>query len=182
MAEYETRAVSVPPVVDGSRIRGTAIVFNSRSVDMGFYEYIRPHAVDRLFAGGPVDVRALVDHDSAHVIGRTTNGTLALSRTSAGLVVDIAPPDTSAGRDIVTLLRRGDVDGMSFGFKVLKDRWFTEDGKDAREIEDLELREVSIVTFPAYPETSVALRSRDAARAARAGGSVALLSRRLRLV
>jgi HK97 family phage prohead protease len=102
---------------NGRKIRGYAIVFNSVSVDRGgFREIIAPEAVDRTLSEG-LDVRALADHDSAKVIGRTRAGTLRLRKDSRGLMVEIEPDtEISYAKDIMRSVARGDVSGMSFGF------------------------------------------------------------------
>jgi uncharacterized protein len=99
---------------DGDRkIRGLAIVFNSRSVDLGgFIEIIKPEAVDRTLREG-LDVRALVDHDTSKILGRTRAGTLQLRKGRSGLEVLIDPPNTTAARDILESMERGDVTGMA---------------------------------------------------------------------
>jgi HK97 family phage prohead protease len=164
-------------LTDDRKIRGMAIVFNSRSVDLGgFTEIIAPDAVDRSLGA---DVRALVDHDSSKIIGRTRAGTLLLRKTSRGLQVEIDPPNTSYARDILESVSRGDVTGMSFGFRVLSDDWRMEDGQPLREVTDMELSEVSVVTFPAYPATdvTVAQRSLRQFQETQMGGSVEMLKR-----
>lgn len=169
-------------LTEDHKIRGMAIVFNSPSLDLGgFTEIIKPSAVDRTIREG-TDVRALVDHDSGKVIGRTKAGTLMLRKTSKGLAVEIEPPNTSFARDLIESVQRGDISGMSFGFRVLSDDWHYEDGDPVREISDLELREVSVVAFPAYDKTSVdvAKRSLDAFRAEN-GGRLKMLERLLRV-
>jgi uncharacterized protein len=161
------------------KIRGVAIVFNSRSVDLGgFTEIIKPEAVDRTLREAG-DVRALVDHDTSKVIGRTRAGTLVLRKTRKGLEVEIDPPNTTAGRDIMESLERGDVTGMSFRFRTVTDDWHMEDGKPVREIHDMAFDEVSIVTFPAYEATSVeaAKRSLDVFRSGQGGTRIDYLSR-----
>lgn len=167
---------------DGDRkIRGMAIVFNSRSVNLGgFTEIIKPEAVDRTISEG-LDVRALVDHDTSKILGRTRAGTLQLRKTRNGLEVLIDPPNTTAARDIMESMERGDVTGMSFGFRVLTDDWRMEDGEPLREVTDMRVSEVSIVTFPAYPETSVALRSLQAFQQGQIGSRIDMLARELRM-
>lgn len=159
---YERRYAAGGLKVDLSvdrKIRGVAIVFNSRSVDLGgFTEIIKPEAVDRTIREG-LDVRALVEHDSGKVLGRTRAGTLALRKTKRGLEVEIDPPNTTAARDILESIDRGDISGMSFRFKNIRDDWRMQDGQPVREVTDMVVSEISIVTFPAYPETDVALRS-----------------------
>lgn len=159
------------------KIRGYALVFNTPSLDLGgFREIILPEAVDRTLKEG-LDVRALVDHDSAKVLGRTKAGTLALRKTSQGLQVEIDPPNTTAARDILESVNRGDVSGMSFAFRVLTDDWHEQDGETIREVMDMRISEVSVVTFPAYPDTSVSLRALQQFEAQRRGHSIAWLEK-----
>jgi HK97 family phage prohead protease len=143
-------------------VGGYAAVFNSET-DIGGYfrEVIAPGAFKDAISG---DVRALVDHNSGRVIGRTTAGSLRLSEDDVGLAVEIDLPDTNDGRDIATLIERGDISGMSFGFVVTKQSWDETGDVPKRTIEAVELHEVSIVAFPAYDDTSIAMRSLDEAR------------------
>ena len=143
------------------KIRGYAIVFNKLSLDLGgFRERILPEAVQRTLNEG-LDVRALVDHDSSKIIGRTRAGTLVLKKDGRGLGVVIDPPNTSVGRDLMVSVDRGDVSGMSFSFRTLEDDWHMEDGVPIREVLDMTIREVSVVTFPAYPDTDVQVAKRS---------------------
>lgn len=143
-------------------ITGYAAIFNKLSVDLGgFRERIAPGAFSRALEEGH-DVRALVGHDPDKVLGRAKSGTLTMEQNTKGLKVRIKPPDTQAGRDIVTSIRRGDVSQMSFAFKTIEDAWNTEDGGEIRTLKDVELFDVSPVTFPAYPDTTVAARSMEA--------------------
>ena len=146
---------------EDEKITGYAAVFNSLSGDLGgFREEIAPGAFTRALAENH-DVRALVDHDPSKILARSTSGTLVMEEDSHGLHVSINPADTSAGRDIKESIVRGDVSGMSFGFTVKADEWRMEDGENIRTLRDLDLFDVSVVTYPAYESSSVevALRS-----------------------
>jgi HK97 family phage prohead protease len=162
------------------RIKGYAIVFDSLSLDLGgFRERILPEAVNRTLREG-VDVRALVDHDSSKIIGRVTAGTLSLAKDKTGLRVMIDPPQTTVAADLLESIQRGDITGMSFAFRTLEDDWHIEDGEPVRDVSDMLIREVSIVSFPAYEDTSVALRSLDQSHLRRSRTSVSWLRKRLR--
>ncbi|HEY1598909.1 MAG TPA: HK97 family phage prohead protease [Pirellulales bacterium] len=143
-----------------TRIAGYAAVFNSYSSDLGgFKEIIRPGAFKQSLAGG-VDVRALWNHNNDLVLGRLSAGTLRLREDSKGLFFDLSPPDTQAGRDAIESIRRGDVTGCSFGFRVPRkgDSWRLMDGERIREIHDADIFELSICAFPAYQRTEVGIR------------------------
>ena len=142
---------------DGS-LRGYPAVFDSWSVDLGgFRERLTPGAFRKTLQEKP-DVRALLNHDSTYVLGRTKNGTLKLEEDDSGLRMELDPSDTSYGRDLLELVRRGDVDGMSFGFRVISDSWDMIEDQLSRSVHEVELIEVSAVTFPAYPETQLSAR------------------------
>ena len=144
------------------KIKGYAARFNTLSEDLGgFREKIDPGAFSKSLAGG-ADVRALVNHDPNLVLGRNTAGTLNITENKTGLKVAITPPDTQAGRDITTSIERGDIDGMSFGFRTITDKWERVDDEEIRTLKEVELHDVSAVTYPAYADTSVAVRSLDA--------------------
>lgn len=147
------------------KIVGYAAKYNAWSVDLGgFREIIRPGAFKRAVSEEQ-DVRALVDHDSSMILGRTKSGTLRMSEDAVGLRVEIDPPDTSIAKDVMESIRRGDIDGMSFGFVTRKDEWRNgKGGEMQRELIDVDLFDVSVVTYPAYPDTSVAMRSLEVYR------------------
>lgn len=140
------------------KIAGSAALFNSRSEKLGFfYEQIEPGAFDDVLED---DVRALFNHDPNLILGRTKSGTLRLSANADGLFYEIDPPDTQVGRDLQTSIERGDVSQSSFAFQVAKDRWEMDGDDEVRVIEKINrLYDVSPVTYPAYPDTSVAKRS-----------------------
>ncbi|MEZ4684189.1 MAG: HK97 family phage prohead protease [Caldilineaceae bacterium] len=143
-------------------LRGYAALYNQLSVDFGGWrEIIRPGAFTSTLANGP-DVRALVEHEGGlSIIGRTRNGTLRLREDVKGLAVEIEPPDTQAGRDITTLVRRGDLDQMSFAFWTKRDNWLEQEEYVLRELFEVDIDggDVAVVTYPAYPQTSVQTRS-----------------------
>lgn len=142
-------------------IEGHAAVFNQWSETLGgmfpFKEKVIPGAFKDSI--GVDDVRALFNHDPNYVLGRNISGTLELKETQKGLLVRIMPPDTQWARDLTVSIDRGDISQMSFGFLVEEDSWGTEEGMDVRELRKVKLFDVSPVTFPAYPQTSVGVRS-----------------------
>lgn len=144
---------------DGKRtISGHAAVFNRNSEPMwGFVERVAPGAFSESI--GADDVRALFNHDPNIVLGRNTAKTLRLSEDATGLAVEIDPPDTQAARDLLVSMERGDVTQMSFGFSVITDDWATVDEQTMRTLRKVRLYDVSPVTFPAYPDTDVSVRS-----------------------
>lgn len=142
-------------------ISGHAAVFNEQADIMGFREEIAPGAFSDSIKTD--DVRALFNHDPNHVLGRNRAGTLKLHEDRKGLAIEIAPPDTQFSRDLMTSIKRGDIDQMSFGFQVVAEEWREgEDGEpDLRILKEVRLFDVSPVTFPAYTGTDVAVRSHD---------------------
>jgi HK97 family phage prohead protease len=145
------------------KIRGYAAIFDVMSeVLWGFREIIRPGAFTETLK--TADVRALWQHQAAMPLGRKKNNTLEIAEDDRGLHITITPPETQWGRDAVASIERGDVDQMSFGFETINDKWSKdENGFPLRELLEVNLFEVSPVTFPAYPDTTVAVRSMEAA-------------------
>ena len=141
------------------KIRGYAAVFDKWSDDLGgFREIIHPGAFSKAIKRS--DVRALWNHDPNIVLGRTKSKTLTLTEDERGLAIEIIPPDW-AGSYLETI-QRGDVDQMSFAFQVPKggDKWTSSGESTTREIfEAYPLFDVSPATYPAYPQTSVSVRS-----------------------
>lgn len=140
------------------KITGYAAVFNELSEDLGgFREKIAPGAFTKTLQ--TADVRALWNHDPNFVLGRNRSGTLSLQEDERGLRIEITPPETQWAKDLITSMKRGDVDQMSFGFRTVLDDWETKDKENIRILKEVELFDVSIVTYPAYPQTSVQARS-----------------------
>jgi len=141
----------------GGGLIGHAIVFDKWSVDLGgFKERIRPEAVNRSLNAGH-DMHGLWNHNSDNPIGRLSARTMAAWKDSAGLGVKIIPP--AWGGKYIETVQRGDVSGMSFGFRMLEDEW-TFDGKlPTRDVTDMLVKELSAVAFPAYPDTDLRVDS-----------------------
>ena len=157
--KFETRDAD-----DGKHISGYFSVFNTAyNIAPGLSESIAPGAFTRTLTEQP-DVRALINHDTTLVLGRTKAGTLTLSEDDHGLFGDILinPKDQDA-MNAWERVNRGDVDQCSFGFEIVSEETdFRENGDVHWTIKDVNLFEVSVCTFPAYEETNVSARSRDA--------------------
>ena len=156
----ERRAISEIGISNGRMVHGYAAVFNSESEDLGgFIEIIKPGAFDDVMND---DVRALYNHDPNYLLGRTTSGTLKLFVDARGLGYEYESPNTSYGNDLIVLMERGDVTQSSFGFTIKKDTWIQRGNVLFRFIEKVgRLYDVSPVTYPAYPATSVAIGKRE---------------------
>ena len=142
-------------------IEGYFAVFNSiYQIAPGLSESIAPGAFDNTLSG---DIRALINHDTTLVLGRTKANTLQLRTDAHGLWghIDINPNDTDA-MNLYNRVQRGDVDQCSFGFNILNEETdFREDGSVHWTIKEVELFEVSPCTFPAYEETNIAARTKE---------------------
>lgn len=157
-SSFETRADD-----NGMYIEGYFSVFNSNyEIYPGCTESVAPGAFSNTLGG---DIKALCDHDTRLVLGRNKAGTLELREDSHGLWgrITINPNDSDAV-NLYERVKRGDVDQCSFGFDIREEEAdFRDDGSVHFTIREVELFEVSVVTFPAYAETSVSARKRDVA-------------------
>ena len=154
-----TRELRVQPNADGSRTVVGLIPYDSPSAGLPWDERIAPGAfADALKAGA--DVLCLRDHDTSLLLGRTLAGTLTLTDSLAGLTFRCKLPNTTSAADLTESLSRGDITGVSFGFSCNKDEW-ADDGKGnlTRTLLSVSLFEVSVTSFAAYPDASIALRS-----------------------
>lgn len=148
---------------EGPKITGYAAVFNRKSQDLGgFQEVIRPGAFRKAIQ--KADIRALFNHDPNYVLGRLQSGTLTLEENTKGLKYEVTPPDSQLIRDmVIEPIKRGDIDGCSFSFMVSGDgeKWQEQsDGLMLREVLEIsDMRDVGPVTYPAYLNTSVNVRS-----------------------
>ena len=141
-------------------LAGYATVFNQRSVELwGFYEVIEPGAFAASLAAGD-DVRALWNHDPNWILARSTNGTLRMKEDDHGLAVEIDPIDTPVVRGFVASIERQDVSQMSFAFVAEDAQWEVDDNEQwLRRILRAKLYDVAPVTYPAYQQTEIGLRS-----------------------
>ena len=141
-------------------IRGMPIVYNRDSEDLGFIERIAVGAAKD--AIDKSDIRLLYGHNSDTLLplARSTSGTLRSVETKDGVEMEAELPNTQFAQDIYESVSRGDISAMSFAFTVEDDEWQTRDGQEIRTVTKIaELFDYSLVTYPAYRDTTVALRS-----------------------
>lgn len=157
ISDLETRATEDNmPVIEGYINK-----FNERSQYMGFYEYVDSRAFDKTLAEGN-NIMALYDHDSSKILGSTRSGSLTLSVDEVGLRFSLKPNmSVSYAKDVVELVRSGDLAGASFGFTVSDDDWEEKDGEYHRTLKEINLFEVTLTAFPAYVSSEVHSRSFD---------------------
>jgi len=143
---------------DGNTLIGYAAIFDSPSEPMPFTEYVKRGAFSKTLNDG-ADVRLLIDHEGVP-LARSKSGTLALEEDERGLRVEaeLDPTNPDAAR-IISAMKRGDLNQMSFAFRTIKDNW--SDDRSVRELREVQLFDVSVVTFPAYEETVAELRNRN---------------------
>lgn len=142
-------------------IEGYFAVFNSNyDMGMGMSESIAPHAFDDTISD---DVRALVNHDTTLVLGRTSAHTLELRQDEHGLWGKIAiNPNDGDAMNLYARVKRGDVNQCSFGFDILDEETeFRGENEVHWTIKSVKLYEVSCCTFPAYEETAISARTHD---------------------
>ena len=147
----------------GAVIQGHAAVFNRMSRNLGgFVEQIDPSAFDKTLADDP-DVRALINHDPTHLLGRTRSGTVRLSKDTTGLAYEVDVPDRSDARDLMVSMERGDISQSSFAFFMVEDDWSTtERDFPLRTVTAASIHngDVSPVTYPAYEDADSGVADR----------------------
>lgn len=153
---------------DGSgpkHIVGYASVFDRLSRNLGgFVERVNQRAFGAAKAGGFEGAVCRWNHNDDFLLGTIAGRTCQIDVDGTGLLYDVVPPDTSAGRDVVTLMKRGDVSASSFAFRAAEDDWALSDfGMPLRTLLSMELIDVAPVTTPAYPDATSSLRSVDGA-------------------
>lgn len=139
---------------------GYASVFNRLSQNLGgFVERVDPDAFNKSLSDG-VPVVARFNHKDDFLLGTTEAGTLVLRKDGTGLQYEVDLPDTSVGRDLAVLAKRGDVRYSSFAFQTIDDEWgYTEDDFPLRTLRAVKLMDVAPVVSPAYRDTTAGLRS-----------------------
>ena len=156
--QFETREDGDTP-----HITGYFAVFNSvYEIGPGMTESVAPGAFSKAIAGG--DIRALVNHDTTLVLGRTKAGTLELREDSRGLWGDITiNPNDRDAMNLYERVKRGDVDQCSFGFgePFTEDTEVNDDGSVHWTLKEVNLHEVSACTFPAYKDTNISARAKE---------------------
>jgi HK97 family phage prohead protease len=158
----ETAEMRVKKADNGSkRLIGYAAKFGKLSQDLGgFVEQIHPKAFDRCLKR--CDVRGLKNHNPEMLLGRTKSGTMELTVDDVGLRYDIALPETVVGRDLVTEIERGDIDGSSFSFTTEPDgdEWDDSTSPPTRTLTNVrDLFDVGPVAYPAYLDTEASIAS-----------------------
>jgi uncharacterized protein len=147
-------------------LSGYAAKFNTMSEDLGgFRETIAPGTFARSLKDG--DQFLLRGHEANAVLARTKSGSLKLEEDAVGLRFEAELVDSPIARDTMALVERGDLDGMSFGFGLVRDDWKWDGPVAIRTLKDVDLFEISVVTWPAYRDTDVGVRSRQAFEAFR---------------
>jgi HK97 family phage prohead protease len=144
---------------EGRTIVGYAAIWDSPSEYMGFTEFVKRGAFSKTLNDG-ADVRLLIDHEGVP-LARSKSGTLALEEDERGLRVEaeLDPMNPDAAR-IMSAMKRGDLSQMSFAFRTVKDNWNAD--RSVRELREVQLFDVSVVTFPAYEQTVAELRKANA--------------------
>lgn len=160
-----TDKMEIREAEDGAKqISGYAVKWNMKSERMGYWHRFREQFAKGAFTSSLVDddQRALWSHDTSKVLGRTKNDTLRLYEDDVGLRFELDLPQTQLGNDAYETIKRGDVDGVSFGFMMQVEEWDESDPDNiVRTISQARLIEISPVAFPAYPDSQVAARSND---------------------
>lgn len=172
---FRTQMMEARSSDDGEKkvLSGYAAKFNEESLPLRdwwgdtFVEVISPGAFKKSLETN--SVKALYNHNADHVLGSTKSGTLMVTEDAVGLRFDLDLPNTQVANDLYESVQRGDIDGVSFGFRCKEDKWAETklDGgwKTIRTLREIELIEISPTPFPAYEATEVDCRSLEEIRA-----------------
>ncbi|PFC97755.1 HK97 family phage prohead protease [Bacillus cereus] len=163
--ELLSSEIEIREIEGGLRtITGYAVKWEMKSVTMGYWRRFKEQFKRGAFTDSLTqdDQLALWSHDYSQVLGRTKNGTLRLFEDEIGLRFELDLADTTLGDDTYKTIKRGDVDGVSFGFQMVKEEWDESDPDNiVRSVTKAKLVEISPVAFPAYPDSQVSARSHD---------------------
>lgn len=163
--EIVTQKIEIREDDNGSRtLIGYAVKWEKKSLIMGYYRKFREQFKNGAFTETlrNDDQRFLWSHDTSKVLGRTKNNTLRLSEDAVGLRFELDLPNTTLGNDTYVSIKRGDVDGVSFGFSMISEEiQEPDDDLMLRTVTKAKLLEVSAVAFPAYPDSEVSARGYD---------------------
>lgn len=153
------RELRIQPNADGSRSIVGLIPYNSPSAGLPWTETIAPGAFRGALQAG-ADVLMLRDHNPSLLLGRTLASTLALADSSDGLQFRCTLPNTTTATDLIESMSRKDITGVSFGFVAEDDEWSSDSaGNLKRILRAVNLQEISVCSFAAYPDAKVAVRS-----------------------
>ncbi len=160
MSDIQLRSIELRSEVTGNTLTGYASVYGTYA-DLGsFVETFAPGSFDKTLSDPATDVRSFWNHDSAMLLGRQSAKTLRVWSDSTGLGFEVQLPPTSAGNDVRALAERGDIGGVSIGFRPDGETWGRIGNRELRtHISVASLIEVSPVSIPAYDSTTVRLRS-----------------------
>jgi len=163
--EIVTKKIEIREDDNGNRtLIGYAVKWEKKSLVMGYYRKFREQFKNGAFTETLQndDQRFLWSHDTSKVLGRTKNNTLRLSEDVVGLRFELDLPNTTLGNDTYVSIKRGDVDGVSFGFSMISEEiQEPDDDLMLRTVTKAKLLEVSAVAFPAYPDSEVSARGYD---------------------
>lgn len=165
LRELTTQKIEIREGEDGTRtLSGYAVKWEMKSHVLGYFKKFREQFKKGAFEDSlsKDDQRFLWSHDTSKVLGRTKNNTLRLTEDAIGLRFELDLPDTTLGDDTYKSIKRGDVDGVSFGFQMIgHEIEEPDDDLMLRTVTKAKLLEVSAVAFPAYPDSEVSARGHD---------------------
>lgn len=164
--DLEIRSASLLADPESKKLVGYVVQWNKESETLWgeYVERFAPNAFSDSLKSNK-DVRALFEHDHTKLLGRTSSGTLKLEEDSIGLRFELSPPDTQLGRDLLVSVERGDIGGMSFGFRTVKNEWDFSIEPNLRTVQQAELVEITVTSIPAYPDSSLEVLKRSKAEA-----------------
>lgn len=173
--DIQLRSIELRSEVKGNTLTGYASVYG-RYADLGsFVETFASGSFDKTLANPATDVRSFWNHDSGKLLGRQSNGTLRIGSDSTGLEFEVDLPNTTDGNDVRKLAERGDIGGVSIGFRADGQKWGRLGSRELRTHTSVAaLIEISPCSIPAYSSTTVQLRSLEQITTAATNGRTQL--------